>query len=94
MRRVPHAFSVMGHRVTVRVYAAADWKHYGAVGLWEPSKNEISLLRQPRSLLRHAFWHEVTHAMLDIISHKLSRNEAFVDQVGGLLAQINDTAEF
>jgi hypothetical protein len=34
------------------------------------------------------------HAVLDAMSHKLARDEQFVDQVGGLLAQIMDTAEF
>lgn len=93
MRRIPRAFRLMGHRITVRVVNRRDWKHPGALGLWEPDKGQILLLRQPRTMLRHTLWHEITHAMLDMMSHRLSSNEAFVDQLGGLLAQINDTAE-
>ncbi len=94
MRRIPQAFHLMGHRITVKVISNAEWKYDDAMGIWEPSKNQISLRRQPRSMLRHTFWHEVTHAMLDVISHKLSGNEQFVDSIGGMLAQINDTAEY
>lgn len=48
---------------------------------------------QPITALQQTFCHELTHAMLDMISHKLSRDEAFVDQLGHLLQQALTTFE-
>lgn len=84
----------MGHTVTVQIISKKDWKYDGEWGWWDPAKNEILLVRQPRTQLRHSFWHEAVHAILDFMGHsKLSANEAFVDQFGGLLAQILDSSE-
>jgi hypothetical protein len=44
--------------------------------------------------VQHTFCHELTHAMLDMISHELSRDEQFVDQLGALLQQALTTFEF
>lgn len=80
----------------MRVLPKSEWpeKYSDAVGVWEDSKCEILLLKQPRTVLRHTFWHEAAHALLDMMGHKLSSNESFVDALAGLLAQLNDTAEF
>lgn len=96
MRRIPRHFQLLNHRITVRVLSKSEWpaKYSDAVGVWDNSRTEILLLRQPRTQLRHCFWHEVTHAVLDMMGSKLSTNEAFVDAFGGLLAQLNDTTEF
>lgn len=95
MKRIPKTFKLMGHTISVRLVAKKDWKYKDEWGWWDPAKNEILLVKQPRTQLRHSFWHEVTHAMLDMVGQiKLSADERFVDQVGGLLAQIMDSAEF
>ena len=94
MRRIPKSFQLMGHTITVQVIDKKDWKIEDASGYFDPDKNQILLLKQPRTQLRHTYWHEVTHAILYVMGHKLYGNESFVDQVGGLLAQIMDTAEF
>ncbi len=96
MKRIPRRFQLLNHRITVRVLSKSEWpeKYADAVGVWDSSRTEILLLRQPRTQLRHCFWHEVTHAVLDMMGSKLSTNETFVDAFGGLLAQLNDTTEF
>lgn len=81
----------MGHTVSVMIVDAANWP-YDAHGFWDPGKNEILLVRQKRSMMLHTFWHEVTHAILDMMSSRLSHNEVFVDQFGGLLAQVVESA--
>jgi hypothetical protein len=95
VRRIPKSFELLGHTITVKVINKRDWKYDGEWGWWDPGRNEILLVRQPRTQLRHSFWHEAGHAILDLMGHtKLSANEAFVDQLGGLLAQLMDSAEF
>jgi hypothetical protein len=39
------------------------------------------------------FTHELTHALLDHMSHELSHDEVFVDQLGLLLQQALTTFE-
>ena len=97
MKRIPKQFQLLNHRIAVRVLPKSEWpeKYNDAVGVWDNNKNEILLLKQPRTLLRHTFWHEATHALLDMTGHtKLSASESFVDSLGGLLAQLNDSTEF
>jgi hypothetical protein len=97
MKRIPSQFNLLNHTITVRVLHKSEWpeRYADAVGVWDVSRNEILLLRQPRTQLRHCFWHEVTHAILDMMGKsKLSTNEQFVDAMGGLLAQMMDSTEF
>ncbi|CAB4130422.1 hypothetical protein UFOVP119_46 [uncultured Caudovirales phage] len=94
MKRVPSTFQLLAHTITVTVIEKRDWKWEDAVAYWNPANNTIELMRQPRTIMRHAFWHEVAHAVLDMMGQtKLSRNEVFVDAMGGLLAQMMDTAQ-
>ena len=44
--------------------------------------------------INHTFWHEVTHAILHDMGHKLTYDEAFVDAVAQRLNQIIETAKF
>jgi hypothetical protein len=95
VRRIPKSFGLLGHTITVKIINQKEWKYANEWGWWDPAKNEILLVRQPRTQLRHSFWHEVSHAILDLMGQaKLSANEAFVDQMGGLLAQMMDSTEF
>ena len=97
MKRIPKSFQLLNHRITVRVFPQSEWpaKYADAVGVWDNTRNEILLLRQPKTVLRHTFWHEATHALLDMSGKsKLSSNESFVDAMGGLLAQMMDSTEF
>ena len=97
MKRSPRHFQLLNHRISVRVLTKSEWpeQYADAVGVWDNARCEILLLKQPRTLLRHTFWHEATHALLDMTGHtKLSASESFVDSLGGLLAQLNDSSEF
>lgn len=85
--KIPKSIQLLAHTITVEVVPKAKWKMEDAVGYWVPGENRIVLLRQPRTQLAHTYLHEVTHAVLDAMNHKLSRNEPFVDQFAGLLAQ-------
>jgi hypothetical protein len=94
VKRIPSSFKLMAHTITVHVIPKSEWEYEDSLGFWDPEKNEILLLKQSRSQLRHCFWHEVMHAVLDLMSHRQARDEAFVDQVSGLISQAVDTAEY
>jgi len=100
MKRIPKTLKLLGHTITVRVIGKKEWDALtddydivNAVGCWRVEDHAIVLLRQPKSQLLHTFTHELTHAILDMMNDKLSHNEKWVDQFGGLLAQALDTAE-
>lgn len=93
MKRIPKSFRLMGHTITVTVIPRNRWTFTDCVGFFDPTNNTISLMKQDRSILLHTCWHEITHAILHAMNHKLYSNEAFVDQMGGLIAQILDSAE-
>lgn len=84
----------MGHTISVEVIPRKRWTLTDCVGIFDPAKNHIAILRQPKaSQTAHCFWHEATHAMLYFMGHKLYSNENFVDQIGGLLAQIMESKQ-
>lgn len=86
--RIPITVPLLGHRITVTIIPAADWPHGETVGMWEPAKNAISLHADlSRTALEQTYLHELTHAALDQMAHRLSKNEAFVDQFASLLHQ-------
>jgi len=91
---IPQSFQLMGHKITVKVIPKARWRRKSCVGVWIPDKLRIELLDDGEaSVVQHTFCHELTHAMLDMISHELSRDEQFVDQLGALLQQALTTFE-
>ena len=97
MKRIPKKIQLLNHKITVKVIPKSRWPECDAdaVGVWDNERNEIRILRQPRTQLHHTFWHEVAHAILDMMGEtKISRDERFVDAIGGLLAQTMDSAEF
>lgn len=92
MKRVPTSFKVVGHTIKVRVILPQNWKRTDCVAIFEPDKNLISIKKQSVAMTRQAFWHEAVHAMLHAINHPLYSDECFVDNMGGLLAQIMESA--
>lgn len=93
---IPKSVQLMGHRVSVQVFAHEDWKlKTEACGIYYPDVHEIHLIENPPSELEHAFYHELTHAILDMLSYdKLYGDEQFVDSFSGLLHQALKTAVY
>lgn len=85
---------LMGHTITVEVVAPKDWKHKGCVGFFDPQNHRIAVKRARPSQMAHVFAHELTHAILAVMSHDLYDDEQFVDTFGGLLAQALTTAKY
>lgn len=86
---IPKSFQLLGHTITVRVMPRSKWRHgKNVVGMWIPDKLRIDLLADPiETQLQATFCHELTHALLDMMNHKLSNDEVFVDNLGALLQQ-------
>jgi hypothetical protein len=96
MIRIPSAIPIMGHVITVTTYAASDWPHGDdCEGLWDPSVHQISLHGDLTGTKREqVFFHELTHAALTLMSHKLAYNEVFVDQFASLMHQALSGAKY
>lgn len=86
---IPKEFQLLGHTIKVRVIPRSKWRHgKGNVGIWIPDKLRIDLLADPiETQLQATFCHELCHALLDMMNHDLSHDEAFVDNLGALLQQ-------
>ena len=93
MKRIPKQFKLLGHTITVDVIRKSEWPYTDCIGIFIPDENKIQVLKQQPAQTHHAYWHEVCHAALFMMNHKLYANEQFVDQLGGLLAQLAATAE-
>jgi len=94
MKRIPTQFQLLNHTITVRVIPADQWLYPDAHAYWDPASLEILLVQQKSSMLWHSFWHECTHAILDMMSSRLSRNEVFVDQFAAHMAQLVASAKY
>jgi hypothetical protein len=92
---IPKRFQLLGHVITVRIVPKSRWKHgKSCVGIWEPDKFLISIVSgQPSTAMTQTFCHELTHACLDMMSHKLSNDEKFVDTYAHLLNNALTTFE-
>jgi hypothetical protein len=90
MKRIPKSFKLLGHTIAVNVIPESEWiktKDEDDVGEWYARDLKIDLLDQPSSPLMHAFAHELTHAILEMMNHPIGKDEVFVDNFAGLLAQ-------
>lgn len=89
---IPRRFQIHNHRVRVKILAPAGWKRAkfpaDCVGIYDPTQHVIGLRKELGDTeMQQTFCHELTHALLDAMNHKLSFNEVFVDNLGSLLAQ-------
>lgn len=103
MKRIPKSYELLGHKITIRVCSTREWEALCEMcekieeddyGVWFPDDNLIVIRRTKASLMWHTFWHETSHAVLDMMNSPLSNDEAFVDNLAGLLAQANATAKY
>jgi hypothetical protein len=93
---IPRRFQIHGHRITVKILTPAGWTRHkfpkGAVGIYDPTTHVIGLRNELGDTeIGQAFCHELVHALLDEMNHKLSFNEVFVDNLGSLLHQALQT---
>lgn len=92
MKSIPSKFSLFGQTITVQLESGFA-KDHECYGKWIPSKNLI-LLQEPNEdyaddVILQTFWHESTHAMLDLLGYgDWSENERFVEQMGQSIYQI------
>ena len=86
---IPTAVPLLGHNISVTIVPPDAWEHgEDCAGIWVPHLHVIQIHGGLDSSLQyHTFFHELMHACLDTMNHKLARNEAFVDQLAGLLHQ-------
>jgi hypothetical protein len=94
--RIPTSFPLFGDSVRVEIVPLAEWPHGDdVVGLWAPFTGTISIRDDLKGEKREqAYFHELTHSVLDGMGHKLARNEAFVDQFASLLHQAITGAKY
>jgi D-hexose-6-phosphate mutarotase len=90
---IPRRFQIHGHEVTVRIIQLSKWRHSkSAVGIWDPTTHRIDLCNDLGDTeLQQVFCHELVHAVLDEMKHKISYDEKFVDNFGSLLHQALQT---
>ena len=92
---IPKELSIMGCTVTVEILSDEEWQHEGAVGLYDPSRLSIKLLKTSQQLMEHTYFHELVHCILHTIGRtKLSDDEELVDMVAGLFHQAMKTAVY
>lgn len=87
--KFPKSFKLLDH--TIKVSWRDDlYDEHDCYGLWTQKKLLIEIDTEcPPSLMAHTLWHEIAHAVLDLTGHPdLSRDEDFVDRLGGALAQV------
>ena len=86
---IPQTIPLLGHTIQVFVAKPGEWA-FGedCCGIWLPTLHQIHISGEiDQSLQLHTFFHEMVHAILDMMNHKLGRNEVFVDTLAGLLHQ-------
>lgn len=100
MKRIPKAFTIGSHRFTVEYKTPrqlAEFAGAEAYGVFVPDRLALYLEKPSRRLKRsvvvQTFWHEFSHALLWVLSHKDYNNEKVVDALGHALKQFHDTAE-
>lgn len=101
MKRIPKSLRLGSHKFDVvrmegdELDALAGCSVYA---LFMPDRLTIYVQKKHKrikqSVLLQSFWHEVSHALLWVMTHKDWDNEKVVDQMGHLLKQLHDTVEF
>jgi hypothetical protein len=101
MKRIPKAFRIGAHKFTVKMVDEDEMDRVtedeACYGMFDSDTLTIYLLKPTRKLKRsvvlQTFWHEFSHALLWVMSHKDFSNETVVDAMGHHLKQAHDTFE-
>ena len=107
--QIPSSFTLGPQTITVKVVTKAQMLRQlkeplaededVPLGLWKRDCLTI-WVQQPRrgfteAAQAHTFWHEFTHAMLELMSYDtLSADEQFVDRVGWMLLQASQSFSY
>ncbi len=88
---IPKTFQLLGRTITVKEVEQVDVDN--DLGLWIAHQDEIRIRKdQSKGAKEHTFFHELAHAIFELGGHeKLSKDEALVDLVGGLIHQYMKT---
>ena len=94
MKRIPKRFQLLNHTIDVVSIPESKWKWGESWAYWDAGETRILICRGKATVAFHSFCHEVTHCLLEMAGRAdLSRSEALVDVMGGLIAQFLSTAE-
>lgn len=91
--KIPSTFQLMGKTYTVKVIPKDQWSDAEVWGDFNPATNEIRVVKLGDDATEQTFYHELMHAILTAMNHKLNRDETFVDLVSGLLHQALKTSK-
>lgn len=101
MKRIPKTFRLGSHKFDVIRLPADELERLAGTpvyALFIPDRLVVYVQTKDKSIkqsvLIQSFWHEVSHALLWVQSHKDFTNEKVVDQLGHALKQFHDTVEF
>ena len=95
LTNLPTSCEIIGNTIAIKyVRSLTDHDGTGCDGLWTPGKLSIQI---DAGLCEDAMWatlfHEIFHAVLDMLGNDLSKDEAFVESVGQIWAQVYKTLE-
>lgn len=86
---LPTKFKVLNHDVSVvEVPMIRDAGRYGD---WDPDRNEIRVFTKGMcdDVIVHTYFHELVHCIFERLGYtEDNQDEAKVDQIGGILAQV------
>lgn len=90
----PTRFELQGR--TIRVVEVDEIANGDAYGSWDPDDDRMRIQADlPRDLRYATFLHECCHAWMDALNrHDLSKDEAFVDGLAGLVHQMLKSQRF
>lgn len=92
--RIPRSFRLLGYTFEVVIVPKLHWQDDASSGGYQAVDKKLFVCEGPPDLMEHTFWHELTHAILDLMNRdKLCADEAFVDVFSGLLHQAVATAD-
>ncbi len=85
---IPKRYKLLGQTIKVRVIPTAKWRSKDCVGLYEPTKQLISIhgALEPQQR-QQTFVHELVHSILSAMEHRMNDDEKAVDLFASLLHQ-------
>jgi predicted SprT family Zn-dependent metalloprotease len=98
--KIPYQFKMQNHTIKVEINNE-KCEDREALGLADYNVNKIYLATKSqgvnvsKSIIEHSFCHELAHYLLNALGEKeKNEDEAYVDLLGGLLAQVLSTMKF